>query len=441
MTDSRRREFVLNVLLTGLLFAATVALLFTCYNYFVSHLGQHSTGVLLTFVFWLIVLALLITSRMGKSSVAAFIFVAFLLLSGIQFAVVWGFGLAIAELIFVLTIVIAGVLFSSRFALVATFVVAASLVTITYLQVGHIQNPSMYWQTQTPEASDVMGYVVIFVVIGLVSWLSNRETDQSLQRARRSEAALKQERDNLEAKVLERTQELEAEQLARLLELQPFAEFGRIGAGLVHEIANPLTAASLHLQMLNRVQESELVRDAQRSLHQLERYLLSARKQLKRKSRPRMFAVRAEVKQVVALLGDRARRANVQISAGKIASVKLYGDVVKFNQLVANLLANAIDASASESSHKNRVSIAAMQEGAWLTIVVTDFGSGISSEQAQHLFEPFYTTKKSLRRGLGIGLAMVKQFVEEDFGGSITVSSDPVGGTIFTIHIPIREKP
>ncbi len=433
--DERRREFVLNVLLSGFLVAITFSLIYACCSLFVLNIKYEPGWAYYLAGYWVIIASLSAISRAGKTAAASYIFVGTLYLCALHFAVFWGFGLAIAELMFALTIVVSGVLFAARIALLMTLIIALSLEAVTYLQADYLQTAAVYSQVGTPKSNDAAGYVIVFFVIGLVSWLSNREADQSLRRARRSEAALKLEAEKLESKVLERTQSLEAEQLARLLELQPFAEFGRIGAGLVHDIANPLAAALLNLEALRSERESELVNQAQKSLHQLGRYLLSARKQLKRESRPRTFAVRAELRQVLALIADRARQANVQITTNKIACFKLYGDVVKFNQIVANLLTNAIDASSNSIGDRNKVVMNVSQTDHWLVIAVTDFGSGINAQQMVHLFEPFYSTKKSLRSGLGIGLAIVKQYVEEDFSGSITVTSTPFDGTTFTLRL------
>ncbi len=440
-TDSQRREFILNTLLSGLLAIATVALLFTLFDFFVIHIGNRIDSVWQTFIFWGAVCVLLFISRRWKPNVAAYIFIGFLLLSGIQFAVAWGFRLAQAELVFALVIVIAGVLLTASMAFVMSLVVAVALTIITIVQVGGYQVPLTDWETQPYHYVDGFGYIAIFIAIGLVSWLSNREIDRSLKRARRSEAALQKERDNLEAKVIERTHELEELQLARLLEMQPFAEFGRIGASLVHDIANPLTAANLHLEELNRQQHSELVRQVQRNLYHLERYLVAARKQIKRESDLKLFSVGSELRQIAKLLTNRARKRGVRVVVDKIANIKLYGDVVKFNQLIANLLANAVEASDNITDPiRAEVHVAAQMQGKYVVIAITDHGVGIAPENVDKLFEPFYSTKSHVRGGLGLGLALVKQYVEHDFRGKISVVSDSKKGTVFTVKLKGQER-
>jgi signal transduction histidine kinase len=439
--DSRRREFILNALLCGLLLAAIAACVIAAFDYFIIETGKHVASVATTLFFLTIVGVLLLVSRRRKPFVASIVLVGFLLITGLQLTLMWGFGLATAELVLALTIVVAGVLFTAPLALAATLVVAGSLIVVTYVQVTNMQQPSTGWQLEPFRSTDVVGYLVIFIMMGLVSWLANRETHQSLQRARRSERALQKERDNLEAKIIERTRELEDLQLARLLEIQPFAEFGRIGASLVHEIANPLTAASLHLEELNKQQHSELVLQVQRNLHHLERYLQAARKQIKRQSKLRVFSVGSETRQVVHLLSDRARRANVRLVVTVSAPVKLYGDAVKFNQLVANLVANAIEASESLSQPVRAevyISVGAVDGVAEITI--TDHGIGVPEQSISQLFDSFYTTKPLGRSGLGLGLALVKQYVENDFRGKIQVVSTPETGTVFTLLLKGQER-
>lgn len=441
--DGVRREFVLNTILTGLLALATLAVFAAVLDFLVLDITHESQMVVETLVFWAVVALLLTASRRGHPRIASVVFVGFLFVSAMQFTLAWSFRLAEAELVFALTIVVAGVLFTAWLSFVASALVAGALLIVAQLQISGHQVPYTGWQDKPMYLIDAIGYIAIFVAIGIVSWLSNVETARSLKRARSSEAQLLKQNESLEHMVAERTRALEEMQAARLLELQPFAEFGRIGASLVHEIANPLTAATLHLEALNKQEHSALVRQVQRNLHQLERYLVAARKQIKRESDLRLFAVGSELQQIVRLLQHRARRAHVRVIADKITHVKLYGDVVKFDQLIANLLANAIDAAESAKQASAReVQVHVFVENHEVIISITDHGEGVAAHNLEHMFEPFHSTKKTARRsGLGIGLALVKQYVEYDFRGSITVTSSPAEGTTFTVRLRGQERP
>lgn len=72
-----------------------------------------------------------------------------------------------------------------------------------------------------------------------------------------------------------------------------------------------------------------------------------------------------------------------------------------------------------------------------LTIQVTDWGKGIDAQAMEHIFDAFYTTKSRSGHGLGVGLAIVKRYVTDDFGGSIKADSSGRSGTRFTVKLPV----
>lgn len=434
--DAQRREFIVNILICGLSIIAFANLVTSIRHRLIGNTLAHSPSLVVTIAFFLIMVGLWAVSRKGGYRLVSYVFIVFTALTALTLMWQWSFELPAAELLYVLTIVIAGVLLSTRIALLFTAFGSLAVVVLGYLQSQAYLHPRTDWLYNSHiEMGDAVGYATLLAIIGVVSWLSNREIEHSLQRALTSEAALAKERDNLEIKVAERTQELEQLQLARLLELQRFAEFGKFSAGLLHEVANPLTAASLNLQQLTTQEHSTLVKQAQNNLRSLERYVKAARKQLKGESPAQSFSVRGEIQQVLRLLTNAANKAQVKLVFQQTGSYRLFGDPVKFNQLVANLVANAIDAyKGADSTKEHRVVVKVSAEEGRLVLVVSDWGRGIDQADISHLFEPFFTTKPDSQRSLGIGLAMVKQFVEKDFGGQITVTSDATG-THFTAQL------
>jgi signal transduction histidine kinase len=251
--------------------------------------------------------------------------------------------------------------------------------------------------------------------------------------------SLARERDMLEHRIEARTKQLEQAQLVRILELQRFADFGRLSAHLLHEVANPLTAAALHLEMHDD-RQSKALKQVKRNLQQLERYVNATRSQLKAQSQVKLFSVKQETRKSLAILAPIAQRANVRLEIMPFVSeIKLFGDPVKYNQIVSNLVVNAIDAYAGSTlpSSGRRVCINNVLRGSYMKITVTDWGKGITPEQLPKLFDPFYTTKDNSPRGLGIGLSLVKQTVEQDYSGTLMVSSNPRRGTVFTVKLKL----
>lgn len=223
--------------------------------------------------------------------------------------------------------------------------------------------------------------------------------------------------------------------VAHLQELQHFAELGRLSASLLHEISNPLTAALLHLELSD--QQTPAIREARRDMQLLKRYVEAARQQARLASKSTNFSVPPQLNQLKRVLLPLAKQARVRLDIEMAPPIKLYGDPVKFQHLVANLIVNAIQAYASGEPYDPaalvRLTVQCSED--WLTIQVTDWGKGIAASELAHIFEPFYTTKDKTSHGLGIGLAIVNQYVTEDFYGSIKVSSSRRLGTQFTVKL------
>jgi two-component system C4-dicarboxylate transport sensor histidine kinase DctB len=226
-----------------------------------------------------------------------------------------------------------------------------------------------------------------------------------------------------------------------LLELQRLAELGRLSATLLHEISTPLATALVHLDATDH-RFTPGVREARRSINQLRRYVDAARQQVRKESTLTDFRLRPQINQLMRVVQPLARQVGVSLIIEPIPDCRLYGDPVKFQQILANLAVNAIEAYSNmpPTCLSKPVIVRMHSEEHFLTIQVLDWGQGISSRQLPRLFEPFYTTKNH-GHGLGIGLAIVRQYVTNDFGGGIHVHSSARQGTIFTINLPALYRP
>jgi two-component system C4-dicarboxylate transport sensor histidine kinase DctB len=224
-----------------------------------------------------------------------------------------------------------------------------------------------------------------------------------------------------------------------LQELHRFAGLGRLSASLIHEISNPLSAALLHLEDVRDQSGSML--QVRRNLLSLSRYIDAARQQVRLNGNKQSFCIKPQLDQVKRIVKPLARSAGVQLHIERPRHYHIYGDAVKFQQVMVNLIVNAVEAYQSVPDNDGLktvyVSIAGTTRQAALT--VKDYGQGISPEQIPRLFEAFYTTKYSAHKpGLGIGLAIVRQYVTDDFEGSVLVSSSRRHGTRFTVKLPAR---
>jgi signal transduction histidine kinase len=227
---------------------------------------------------------------------------------------------------------------------------------------------------------------------------------------------------------------------AQLLELQKFAELGRLSACLLHEISNPLTAAMLQLEQFE--EPTPALRQAQRSLRQMRRYIESARQQLRQQSPSHPFNVSTQIDQLLRVVRPVARQAGANLIVESIPNCQLQGDPIKFQQVITNLIVNAIDAYRDESydGQIKMVRLSLTVNNRWLTVRVVDWGSGITVEQLEHLFKPFYSTKTETGYGLGLGLAIVHQYVTMDFHGSVSATSTLRQGTQFVAKFRLSKS-
>lgn len=222
-------------------------------------------------------------------------------------------------------------------------------------------------------------------------------------------------------------------------ELERLAELGRLSSSLLHEISNPITSALLYLEQY-KDQPAAAVRKVHGSVRAMGRYVEAARQQIRNESTPVLFAIKPQIKQLQRIVMPLAKEAGVQLSLEAKTDCQIFGDPVKFQQILANLIVNAIESYANPEAsdlHKSVHVLCAVDQDN-LYLAVSDVGRGISPMEMKQIFRPFYTTKGKAGHGLGIGLATVRQHVVNEFGGSISVKSSGRQGTVFTVTIPLN---
>ncbi len=235
-------------------------------------------------------------------------------------------------------------------------------------------------------------------------------------------------------------------QQQQLLVTEKLAATGRLAATIAHEINNPLES------VLNLLYLSRISRTATRE--KINEYLLTAEQELTRVSQIarhtlgfyRDTAVPVEV-DLAHVLDDVLTVYHSRLSAGNIQVVKQFQPVPplhalrgELHQIFSNLVSNAIDAMRGGGRLVLSLGEAEREARRGISIVVEDNGSGIATEHRERLFEPFFTTKVSV--GTGLGLWVVKQFIE-DHGGSIAVESTTDAnhhGTRFLIFLPLAAR-
>ena len=241
-------------------------------------------------------------------------------------------------------------------------------------------------------------------------------------------------------------EELYIYQHEQIAQLHRFAEFGKYSAGFFHDLINPLTAISLTLGCLKNSKKvdysdtKKMVDIAVSAAERMNTYMDSIKHQIKPERIMEWFLIANEIENICSILDFKARTHSVEIKCNYENTLVLYGNALKFNQMICNLISNAIDSYRPLEFDKNPkrriVKVTIIPKGSHLVIAVKDRGIGIRKELREKLFHPFFTTKKN---GIGLGLATVKNTVDKHFNGSIKLASHPGSGTTFTVTIPFDQ--
>jgi signal transduction histidine kinase len=218
------------------------------------------------------------------------------------------------------------------------------------------------------------------------------------------------------------------------------AMFGRMAAGLVHDLSHPIQNIGNSCKLIVRVFDDPeyrqtFTRTIDREIETLKRVLDDLRNVARPAPVERFpLDVNRTVADIVESMRGYAEESGVALEAKFTSQPAIIeGDAFALGRVYRNLLTNGVQATQAGG----RVTIATTRVGDKVEVSVTDTGSGIPAERLGAIFDDFVTTKK---RGLGLGLAITKRIVEQ-LDGTISVTSEVGKGTTFTMQFPVAQRP
>ena len=287
-------------------------------------------------------------------------------------------------------------------------------------------------------ALQIMGFAILLA--GLF-WIISRRSNVAARMFQKESAELRQLNRRLQREIAERKKvekDLEVAELT-VAQTNKLAALGEMSAAVSHELNQPLAAMKTYLAgarlLIARDRPDEAVVAVARIDSLIER-MGAITKQLKsyaRKGSDRLEPV--DVKDAVlsslAMMEPQLRQRQVAITRTlPDAPVLIFADRMRLEQVIINLLRNALDATKLSADPNIDILLA---QGDVVRLSVRDNGSGI--EDLDALFEPFYTTKAA-GDGTGLGLAISSGIVN-DFGGRLTARNAASGGAVFEVELPI----
>jgi signal transduction histidine kinase len=433
--DLRRREYILNIILVGsigMLVILDAIVLFYSLREGSADREMTFGGFSLLPAFFILLYMLF---RRGYVDFASYLLIAAYFVSNGYAAYRWGVTMQVVLITYALIIVMATILRGTKFGFFITGLIAIFIIPLGYAQ----SHGEIVMQVQKARTADVFIFSVLYFLIMTVAWLYNREIERSLHRAKNSEAALKKERDLLEIRVAERTEELRRTQFEKVEQMSRLAELGQLSSGLFHDLLNLLNSLALQI----KDESNPSLTNAFAVTKQIEDFTQAVRKQIVNASTKELFSLNKGILHAIQLVNYQANKEHVAIvfTTGTEKDITYLGVPLKFQEIVINLLLNAVESyeylPRSEVRTRRIVLILSEQDGI-IELRAEDNGCGMTPEVRKRIFEPFFSTKKS--KGIGIGLSTIKKIIEEDLAGNITVESTPAKGSTFTITFPIKHE-
>jgi C4-dicarboxylate-specific signal transduction histidine kinase len=282
----------------------------------------------------------------------------------------------------------------------------------------YFQKPSG-WQAYGGAIALIIGIIV--VQAGLISRL--------LYEQRRSRYAEAQSR----------------QRISELARANRISTVGELTASIAHEINQPLgairtNAETMELMLKSSSPDIDEIREIVADIRQDENRATEVIRRLRSLLRKAPFELREidlneVVRETIAIALTVGRPVELRSSLTAVP-LPIRGDHIQLQQVILNLMMNAMDAMANLPSAERKLTVATAGAGNFAEISVSDAGPGIAPDKLKQIFEPFFTTKA---QGMGIGLSIARTIVEAH-NGQIFAENQTDGGAIFRMQLPLSQR-
>jgi PAS domain S-box-containing protein len=300
--------------------------------------------------------------------------------------------------------------------------------------------------TNKPAENPVDRVLAAGEIVGLANHTVLRDREGHLLPIEDSAAPIKDDSGRLIGVVLvfhDASRERSLQEVLRRTE--KLATAARFAATVSHEINNPLEAIGnlIFLARTNPEAPGKVVEHLQLAEQELARVSHIARQTLgfyRESTSPASVHIPALIQSVLNLYANKLLTKQIKTQLALEDCPPITGLAGEIQQLISNIISNAIDAVPAKGTLKIEVSPLATGDGKSIRFMVEDDGPGIAPENLQRIFEPFFTTKKDV--GTGLGLWVCKEIAERH-GGSIqaqSIGANGSKGAVFTVLLPYHEN-
>jgi PAS domain S-box-containing protein len=241
-----------------------------------------------------------------------------------------------------------------------------------------------------------------------------------------------------------RAEEMAAMQRAELARMARVSTMGEIATGFAHELNQPLAAIANYAESCAQALSSQAPDARQKLLDWIEKIAANTHRAGEIIRRLRGFTRNSEhsltivdandlVREVIELVEPETRRQQGRVLWQPAAPAPVAVDPVQIQQVIVNLVSNAVEAMAALPPERRQVTLEVAPGADTVRVSEADLGPGVPEEHRDRVFEAFFTTKP---KGVGIGLAISRSIVEEH-GGRLWVEANPQGGATFHFTLPV----
>ncbi len=331
----------------------------------------------------------------------------------------------------------------------------------------HIARPTTAVESEVVADTALAGAgLAVVALIAIVLVYRRRAASDRLLREQREREILARSHDELEDRVRARTAELEdanlrlrhevaerrktEEELRRaqedLVQAGKLAALGQLASGITHELSQPLTAIGTYADNAGRFLERDQRDEAMQNLSTISSLvgraanIMDHLRVFARKTPAQMAPVEIceIVRRTVGLLADVGRFKGVDLHVDlPDQEIYAFAEPIRLEQVLINLLQNAVDAV--QDSERKHVTLSIEEQDEAVSIAVCDSGAGISASDLPRLFEPFFSTK-AVGQGMGLGLSISYGIVSA-MGGSLRAANAPDGGARFVVELRHTRPP
>ena len=244
-------------------------------------------------------------------------------------------------------------------------------------------------------------------------------------------------------KAAESEAELQRTEIARLMRQ---SILGELSGTIAHELNQPLTAILsnaetaqdlLGRKTIDREKVQEIITDIIEEDTRAGEVISRIRKLLRKaKSSSEPIDLNQLVELTLGLLHGEIVRRKINVDVGLAANLPtIFGDPVQLQQVLLNVIMNAMDAMSSKAPSQRALNITTRADRKQVEVVIVDSGHGFADEDQTQLFQPFFTTKE---HGLGLGLSICSTIVKSH-GGKLRIENNAEGGATVVVALPTQE--